>query len=270
MRPHLLRNFSAHSQSMAALIDTDFWSVRTIVEDGHQYWRTYFRYDSKHDVYPIYVPIYQDAVLTDSYKRTLKMQFIQVRRWAWGASDIAYVANQAFLKPNNIPKHKLIAKFLRLVEGHLNWSTAPLILLLVAYPIFFFHTSSTKFGFLANELPQYASQLQRVAMLGILVSLYLSFRWLPPKPARYKHRRTVWMILQWIYLIPTSLIYSSFAAIYAQTRLMFGLYLGFIVTEKAVKTDEGIGIKSAGRGVRLRNAARRVYRVFSKRHRQPS
>jgi hypothetical protein len=38
LRPHLLRNFSAHAQPMAALIDTDFWSVRTIVEDGHQFW----------------------------------------------------------------------------------------------------------------------------------------------------------------------------------------------------------------------------------------
>src|SRR5690606_23763275 len=38
-RPHLMRNFSSHAQSLAALIDTDFWSVRTIVEDGHQYWR---------------------------------------------------------------------------------------------------------------------------------------------------------------------------------------------------------------------------------------
>jgi hypothetical protein len=37
MRPQALRNFSAHSQSLDALIDTDFWSVRTIVEDGHQF-----------------------------------------------------------------------------------------------------------------------------------------------------------------------------------------------------------------------------------------
>jgi len=243
LRPHLLRNFSAHSQSMAALIDTDFWSVRTIVEDGHQYWRTYFRYDSQHQVFPIYVPIYQDAVFTASLRRTLKMQFLQVRRWAWGASDIAYVANQAFFKPNKIPRHKIIAKFARLLEGHLNWSTAPLILLFAAYPVFLFHTSSTTFGFLANELPQYASQLQRVAMVGIAVSIYLSMRWLPPKPARYKRRRTIWMVLQWVYLIPTTLIYSAFAAINAQVRLMFGRYLGFIVTEKAVRTDEAAAPK---------------------------
>ncbi len=238
LRPHLLRNFSAHAQPMAALIDTDFWSVRTIVEDGHQYWRTWFRYDGKYDVYPIYVPIYQDAVLTDNYRRTLKMQFIQVRRWAWGASDIAYVANQAFFKINNIPLHKRLSKFFRLLEGHLSWSTAPLLLLLAAYPPFFLHPQS----YLANQLPQVASQLQRVAMVGILISLYLSMRLLPPKPERYKRHRTIWMVVQWVYLPITSIIYSSFAAIYSQTRLMFGRYLGFVVTEKATKstrTDVG-------------------------------
>jgi hypothetical protein len=233
VRPHMLRNFSSHAQPLGSLIDTDFWSVRTIVEDGHQFWRTWFRYDGRHEVYPIYVPIYQDAVLTESYKKTLKMQFVQVRRWAWGASDIAYFANQAFFKVNNIPLHKKIAKGWRLLEGHLSWSTAPLLLLLAAYPPFIFHTSS----YLGNQLPQVASRLQQIAMLGILVSLYLSMRSLPPKPARYKRRRNLWMILQWIYLIPTTLIYSAGAAIYSQTRLALGKYLGFIVTEKATKSE---------------------------------
>lgn len=233
VRQHMLRNFSAHAQPMAALIDTDFWSVRTIVEDGHQYWRTWFRYDSKHEVFPIYVPIYQDAVLTESYRRTLKAQFKQVQRWAWGCSDIAYFVNQAFFKINNIPLHKKIAKGWRLLEGHLSWSTAPLILLLAVYPTFLFHSNS----FLGNELPQYASNLQRIAMVGILISLYLSMRSLPPKPLRYKRHRNLWMIIQWIYLPITTIVYSSFAAIYSQTRLALGKYLGFIVTEKATKSE---------------------------------
>ncbi len=230
-RPHLLRNFSAHAQPMAALIDTDFWSVRTIVEDGHQFWRTYFRYDGQYNVYPIFVPIYQDAVLTSSYKRTLKMQFIQLRRWAWGASDVAYVANQGFLKPNNIPKYKVISKFLRLLESHVSWSTAPLILLLAALVPFFLLPQS----YTANQLPQVASRLQQIATLGILVTLFLTMRILPPKPARYTRRRNFWMVIQWVYLPVVSIVYSSFAAIYSQTRLMFGWYLGFVVTEKAVK-----------------------------------
>lgn len=237
MRPHMLRNFSAHAQPMAALIDTDFWSVRTIVEDGHQYWRTWFRYDGNHEVYPIYVPIYQDAVLTESYWGTIKMQFVQVRRWAWGCTDIPYFINQAFFKVNNIPLHKKIAKGWRLLEGHLSWSTSPLLLLLAAYPLLFFWTSNQHFGYLANELPQVASGLQRVAMVGIVLSFYLSLRSLPPKPLRYKRRRNLWMVLQWVYLIPTTLIYSAGAAIYSQTRLMFGRYLGWVITEKATKSE---------------------------------
>jgi cellulose synthase/poly-beta-1,6-N-acetylglucosamine synthase-like glycosyltransferase len=237
LRPHLLRNFSAHAQPMDALIDTDFWSVRTIVEDGHQFWRTWFRYDGDYQVFPIYVPIYQDAVLTESYRRTLKMQFVQVRRWAWGVSDIAYFVNQAFFKINQIPLHKKVAKLSRLVEGHISWSTAPLVLLLAAYPVFFFQTSSQTFGFLANELPQYASGLQRIAMIGIIVSLYVSMRSLPPKPLRYKRHRTAWMVIQWVYLPVTSIIYSAAAAIYSQTRLALGRYLGFVITEKASKSE---------------------------------
>jgi cellulose synthase/poly-beta-1,6-N-acetylglucosamine synthase-like glycosyltransferase len=233
-RPHMLRNFSSHAQPLEALLETDFWSVRTIVEDGHQYWRTFFRFDGKHEVYPIFVPIYQDAVLTDSYKRTLKAQFIQIRRWAWGASDIAYFANQGFLRKNKIPKGRLVAKFLRLLEGHVSWSTAPLILLLAALVPFFLNPDS----YIANQLPQVASHLQQIATAGILVSLFLSMKTLPPKPERYKKRRTFWMVIQWAYLPITGIVYNSAAAIYSQTRLMFGWYLGtFDVTEKAVKSE---------------------------------
>jgi cellulose synthase/poly-beta-1,6-N-acetylglucosamine synthase-like glycosyltransferase len=232
-RPHVLRNFSSHAQPMAALIETDFWSVRTIVEDGHQYWRTWFKFEGKHDVYPIFAPIYQDAVLTKSYKKTLRMQFKQVQRWAWGASDIAYVANQAFLKKNNIPLHKRLSKFFRLLEGHVSWATSALILALAAIIPFFLNPDS----YIANQLPQIASRINQIMMVGILVTLYVCIKTLPPKPERYKRRRNFWMVIQWIYLPVTGIVYGAFAALNAQTRLMFKRYLGFNVTEKATKSE---------------------------------
>ena len=73
-------------------------------------------------------------------------------------------------------------------------------------------------------------------MIGLFVSIYFSIRLLPPKPPRYKMRHRVYMILQWIYLPVTTIVYSGLAALAAQTRLLFGRYLGkFDVTEKAVK-----------------------------------
>lgn len=241
LRQHSLRNFSAHAQPLHALIDTDFWSVRTIVEDGHQFWRSWFTFDGKHEVIPIFLPIYQDAVLADTYKRTLKAQFIQIRRWAWGASDVSYVAKYAFFTKNSISTYDKLAKFGRLLEGHVSWATSPLILLFGAILPWIFNQTD----FLANQLPQVASKLQTVAMVGIFVSLFFSFKILPPRPLRYKRHRTVFMVLQWVLLPITTIVYSSSAAINSQTRLMFKRYLGkFDITEKAVKSDTGATVTS--------------------------
>ncbi|MBA2278929.1 hypothetical protein H0V99_00605 [Candidatus Saccharibacteria bacterium] len=232
LRPHMLRNFSSHAQSMQALIDTDFWSVRTIVEDGHQYWRTYFRFNGKHEVYPIFIPIYQDAVLASTYRKTLKAQFIQIRRWAWGASDIAYAAHMGFRRGNKVPKLEFLMKFMRLMEGHVSWATASLLILVAPLIPVVIQPEN----FVANQLPRLASTIQTVALVGIFVSLLLSLKFLPPRPERYKRHRNVFMVLQWALLPVTTIMYNTLAAIYSQTRLMFGKYLGkFDVTEKAVK-----------------------------------
>ncbi len=235
LRPHILRNFSSHAQGMQALIDTNYWSVRTIVEDGHQFWRTYFRYDGHHEVYPIFLPIYQDAVFAGTFIRTLKAQFIQMRRWAWGASDIAYVIEMGFFRDSKVPKRKLWAKLLRLIEGHVSWATSALLLAFGALvPVLL----SPK-DYNANILPVLASRIETVALVGIFFTLFFSIKTLPPKPARYKHTRSLFMVLQWVYLPVTTIVYSGASALYSQTRLMFGKYLGkFDVTDKAVRTDE--------------------------------
>ena len=235
MRPHMIRNFSSHAQSLKSLIDTDYWSVRTIVEDGHQFWRTYFRYDGNHQVYPLYVPIYQDAVLSSTYRKTLKAQFLQLQRWAYGASDVAYVAEKGFFTPNKIPKIDVWMKFLRLLEGHVTWAVAPLILAFSAFIPSLFHPKS----FAANQLPIIASRIQTIALVGIVATLFLSVKLLPPKPERYKRHRTLFMMLQWVMLPVTTIVYNSFSALYSQTRLMFGKYMeNFVVTDKAVITED--------------------------------
>jgi cellulose synthase/poly-beta-1,6-N-acetylglucosamine synthase-like glycosyltransferase len=235
LRPHMIRNFSSHAQSMQTLIDTNYWSVRTIVEDGHQFWRTYFRYDGRHEVVPLYLPLYQDAVLAKTYLKTLKAQFIQLRRWAWGASDVAYVAEMGFFRDNKVPKLDLTFKFLRLLEGHITWAVAPLILAGASFIPVLFNPKD----YASNQLPIIASRIQTLALVGIVATLFISLKTLPPKPRRYKAHRSLFMIFQWIILPVTTVLYNSFSSLYSQTRLMLGKYLGgFDVTEKAVVTED--------------------------------
>lgn len=247
LRPHMLRNFSAHAQGMKALVATDYWSVRTIVEDGHQFWRSYFRFDGNYRVLPLYVPIYQDAVLAEGYVKTLKAQFVQLRRWTYGASDIAYVVTKGFFSKNKVPRFDLATKVWRLIEGHITWAVGPIIALTAGFVpslVLRIDPSRAETGsyteFMATQLPVLVSHVQTVALIGLSASLFVCFKTLPPKPARYRHHRSLFMVLQWLYLPVTTIVYNSFAALYSQTRLMFGKYLDkFDVTEKATVLASG-------------------------------
>jgi hypothetical protein len=75
--------------------------------------------------------------------------------------------------------------------------------------------------------------------VGLIATIFFSMLTLPPKPARYRRHRTLFMVLQWVYLPVTAVVYNSFAAYYSQTRLLLGKYMDkFDVTEKAVKHED--------------------------------
>lgn len=235
-RLHMIRNFSAHAQPMSALIDMDFWSRRTIVEDGHQFWRSYFRYDGDYRVYPLSIPIYQDVVLANGYLRTIKAQFMQLRRWTYGASDIAYIADKGFWHKNKAPKADVLAKLLRSLEGHVTWATGTLLALGAAFIPFFIAPQNIG----TNELPLIVSNIQRFGIVALLVLIYICQITLPPRPARYKRHRSALMLLQWVLVPVTSIGFGSMAAINSQTRLMFKHYLSkFDITEKASVDEAG-------------------------------
>jgi hypothetical protein len=233
MRPNRMRNYASHSQGLGPLIETDYWSVTTIVEDGHQYWRSYFAFDGDHKVVPIYAPVYQDAVLADTYVRTFKAQYLQLRRWAWGVTDIPYVVKES-IRNKRAPLGDKFVQFGRLLEGHFSWATAPLIVTFVAWlPLYL--NSDFSDNILAHQLPVITSRIMTVALVGLFITITISLISLPPRPARYKRRRHLGMILQWVLIPFTSIIFSACAALDAQTRLMLGKYMEFLVTEKGTR-----------------------------------
>lgn len=233
MRPHALRNFASHSQPMAALVDMDFWSKRSIVEDGHQYWRSYFYFKGDYAVTPIYVPIYQDAVLSDTYRKTLKAQFIQLRRWAYGASDVPYVATRIFTKNRQVPLGPSLARLARLIDSHITLASLPILVTVGGWVPLLVNSQASR-NIAAHQLPEVISNIQRVAMIGLLITVFLGFKMLPPRPARYKRRRTILMLLQWGLMPVTAIVYSAASAFNAQTHLLLGKYLDkFEVTDKA-------------------------------------
>ncbi len=236
MRPHSLRNFASHSQPLQALVAMGFWSKRTIVEDGHQYWRSLFFFSGDYSVLPIRIPIYQDAVVDETLWKTIKAQFVQVRRWYYGASDVAYVGSRLFVPKEKryMPFWQLFPKFWRLLDGHITLAiVAPLVTFGGWVPMLMNFSSRAMVGY---NLPNIVSIVETFAMIGLVITVLVSFRMLPERPAKYRKGRNVLMLLQWILIPITSIFYQSLAAFYAQTRLMLGKYMEkFDVTKKIVK-----------------------------------
>lgn len=233
MRPHTLRNFAAHSQPLDALVGMNFWSVRSIVEDGHQYWRSYFYFGGDYDVVPIHVPVYQDAVMADTLKKTFVNQFKQLRRWGYGVSDIPYVAVRIFTNKRNVPFIEGFARFVRLVDSHVTLAVVAIMVALGGWVPLLVNPQASH-SIAAHQLPEVVSIIQRLAMVGLFITILLMLKMLPPRPERYKRRRTLGMVLQWLLMPLTSIGFSSLASFNAQTHLAMGKYLDkFDVTEKA-------------------------------------
>ncbi len=234
MKTHALRNFASHSQPLLALEQMKYWSKRTIVEDGHQYWRSLFFFNGNYDVLPIRIPIYQDAVISETFFETLTAQFVQLRRWDYGASDVAYVGSELFSKNRRISFWLLLPKFVRLLDGHVTCAyMAPVVAFGGWIPMIMNLYSREMTAF---NLPNIVSIVQTIALIGVLVTIWTSFKLLPKRPKKYKKSRTFGMISQWLLMPIVALFYTSFAAFYSQTRLMLGKYMEkFDVTKKVVK-----------------------------------
>lgn len=230
--PDRLKNFAAHSQPLDALMEMDFWSKITIVEDGHQFWRSYFHFKGNHEVIPLFVPIYQDAVQLDSYWDTLKAQYLQLRRWAWGVTDVPFVIEKTWKMRKEIPIPKTLRRLYLLAEGHFMWATAPLIISMAHYvPSVVNSTFSQSVA--AYNLGMLFGIFFKLAYLGILVSMLVSMIMLPKHPKGFMGRLSA--IFMWFLLPLITIVFGAIPAIDAQTRLMIGQRLEFNVTKKVRK-----------------------------------
>ncbi len=238
-RPHRLHNFSSHAQPLLALKEMDFWATDTIVEDGHQYWRSYFHFNGDYFVEPLFVPIYQDAVLHTSWKSTMIAQYKQIRRWAWGASDIPFVIDTWWRKRKELPFLETLFHFLRLLEAHIFWATGALVITLATPIPRMLNSSFAERGY-DDGVAQMLSFFFSITSIGIIVSIILSVITLPypTKPIQWAGRlwspfwRYGGIIFQWFLVPVMTICFGSFPALDAQTRLCLGKYLGFNVTKK--------------------------------------
>jgi hypothetical protein len=231
LTPEKLISFSSYSVSLQTVHEVDYWATDAIPEDSRFYWKSFFRYSGEFRAVPLFIPMYGDAVRARSLPRTLVEQYTQIRRWAWGITDIPYYIRTAFAH-QEIPRGLRVRRLIDLWMDHINWAIAPFVIIFGAnLPLLLNPTfAQTTLG---QNLPLYAAWLLTGAFCCLLILVFVEEQIAPPRPSAWSVGRRAITYLQWLALPAVGLVFSNLPALDAQTRLMVGKYLEYRVTEKA-------------------------------------
>lgn len=223
--------FSSHSMSFKTLVDVDYWPRDVISDDSIIYWKCYILHHGDYGVEPIYLPVSLDAVLAENYHKTVWNQYKQQRRWAWGIENIPIVY-RALWRDNKISLRKKISKSWEEFIGRISWGVTPIVIALFGWlPIWFGGDEFNRTIFALN-LPKVLGYLMTFAMIGLIVSMLTSLYLLPPAPEGINRRKKAMMVVQWVLAPIVAIPLGSIPMIDAQTRMLFGRYMEFWVTEK--------------------------------------
>jgi cellulose synthase/poly-beta-1,6-N-acetylglucosamine synthase-like glycosyltransferase len=229
-RPEQLVSYSSHSLPFEILLEVGY-PKNVVSDDSRIFWKLYFFKDGNFRAIPLHYPVSMDAVLGKNLFSTIINQYRQQRRWAFGVENIPFLIF-GFLKNKKIPLFKKIQHSVIILEGFWSWAVVSLLIFLLGWLPIFLGGERFNFMLLSYNLPILTRNLMAFSMFGMIVCAIISFLLLPPRPKNLSFFKKVSIILQWFLLPLTLIVFGSFPALDAQTRLMFGKYLEFWPTEK--------------------------------------
>jgi hypothetical protein len=229
-RPHRLVAFSSYTCSLRFVHEVGYWDKDVIPEDSRFYWKSFFTFGERFSMKSVWLPIYGDSPKARDYAASHLNQYNQIKRWAWGITDVPYVMRRFFKHPE-IPLWVRTRSFANLFFNHLNWIFLPFFLIFGAsFPIWVsVDFSITQLG---ESLFTYSNILLLTLLSTLCLLVYLEAQLLPPKPADWGRFRRSIVYLQYVSYPVVGLLLSVLPALEAHTRLLLGKYLEYRVTEK--------------------------------------
>lgn len=224
---------AVYSMSLRLLEQTGYWDPRVLVEDGHIFFRAFFALRGKVDICPIYLPVGLDAVHAPSFWQTLRIQYKQMSRWAWTASNLPYILDQWSRHPE-IPLQRKMQKCLPYLEGLVlipaSWFVITFGVLLP--PLINPQMPMQVFGMPLSTL---APLILSPTLIGVVIALALNIKLRRLYARRAKPVSRLYEILQsleWLLLLLNAIFYFGIPYIQAYWRLLRGKDLHYEPTPK--------------------------------------
>ncbi len=236
-RQERLATFSSHSIPFSTLYEVGYWQSNMVSEDSRIFWNCYMKYDGDYLVTPMSYPVSMDANLAPGRWQTLKNIYKQQRRWSYGVENFAYIMFN-FSKNKRIRFKEKLRIFTINVDGYWSLATNPIMIFLLGWMPILLGGREFNTSILSFNLPYITRDIMIVTMSNLVLSYMISVSLMPAMPERRKHKKYL-HVLQWLLVPLTITVFGAIPALEAQTRLMFGKYMGFWVTPK--HREEGGG-----------------------------
>jgi hypothetical protein len=225
-----LINQQNYALSFKLLHETDYWDPDKIPEDWGIFFKAFFKNRGKIEVEPIYLPLYADAMQGATTWRTLKGQYTQVKRWAWGVSDSSWILYNYFTTPG-LSFWDKTTRVITFVQGHFLWPvhwfliTIGLSLPVIINPAF----GRTTLGYLT---PKISSTILTISLVFLAVILVLDYLYKPSRPKEFPLWRALLTPFEFALMPIATFFFTTLPALDAHTRLMMKKYIEYKVTEK--------------------------------------
>ncbi|MFA5117016.1 MAG: glycosyltransferase family 2 protein [Candidatus Omnitrophota bacterium] len=231
MRYEKFITFSSHSMSFKTLVEVNYWPVHLISDDSLIYWKCFLKYKGDYSTFPLDVAVYMDIAVGKNFMDTIKVQYKQKRRWAWGVENFVFLALE-LRKNKNIPFFTKMRRLYQLLEAHISWATWAIIISFITPLILSLGKIMLKDSLALFNLSYINSIIFNSLNFIIILCIIISREFLPPRPKEVSRLIHLQLILQWLLIPFTSAVLGSFPSLDAQTRLMCGKYLYFYATPK--------------------------------------
>ena len=219
-----------YSLSFTLLHGVGYWDADKIPEDWGIFFKAYYKSGGGVEVEPIYLPLLADAVQSTTFWKTVKSQYQQIQRWAWGVSDDPWIIKNYLLTPN-VPFWDKTMRLFQVIWAHFLWPVNWFIITLgltvptLLNPAF----GRTALGY---SVPRLSSFVLTISLLFLIVMLVIDSKHKPTRPKEFPLWRAVLIPLEFVLMPLAGLIFGALPGIDAHTRLMLGKYIEYKVTEK--------------------------------------
>ena len=243
---------SSYSLSLRLLEQSGHWDTDVIADEWHMLIKAYFATGGKVLLQHIFLPFLADSTTGTNIFHSIRNRYSQTLRHAWGSKEVGYMLAKLIENPHvaSVNSFKLL---FRIAHDILLAGAGWIILIVGSQMPVFFHpeiapvqldgliASADKLAYVADGLSQSHAAWMLLALSGITMLILViifqiqDYRIRPRRVTPYTFSESLQELLSIPFMLVLTLLVVALPTLVAQTRLLLGIPLQFIVTDKSIE-----------------------------------